>query len=88
MTSLRALAVAFPLAACCAPAGAQEIGRLFHSAEQRSALDVLRKTKPQPQKPPASQPSFLAQPAHLDGYVLRPDGKSMVWVNGQINVRR
>lgn len=85
---MRALAVALLLAACCAPAAAQEIGRLFHSVEQRNALDALRKTKPQPQKPPVSQPSSPSQPVHLDGYVLRPDGKSMVWVNGQINVRR
>jgi len=88
MKTVRALAVAFLLGASCAPAGAQEIGRLFHSAEQRTALDALRKTKPQPQKPPGSQPSLSAQPVHLDGYVLRPDGKSIVWVNGQINVRR
>ena len=88
MTSLRALVVALLLGASCTPAGAQDIGRLFHSAEQRNALDALRKTKPQPQKPPASQRSLSSQPVHLDGYVLRPDGKSMVWVNGQINVRR
>jgi hypothetical protein len=85
---MRALALALLLAACCAPASAQEIGRLFHSVEQRNALDALRKKKPQPQKPPVSQPFLPSQPAHLDGYVLRPDGKSMVWVNGQINVRR
>ena len=88
MKRLRALAVAFLLGASSAPAGGQEIGRLFHSAEQRNALDALRKAKPQPQKPPASQPSLLAQSVHLDGYVLRPDGKSMMWVNGQINFRR
>ena len=87
MTRLPAIAGAFLLGASCA-AGAQEMGRLFHSAEQRNALDVLRKTKPQPQKPPASQPSLASQPVRLDGYVLRPDGKSMVWVNGQLNVRR
>jgi len=85
---MRALAVALLLEACCTPAGAQQLGRLFHSAEQRNALDALRRTKPQPQKPPASQPSLSSQPVHLDGYVLRPDGKSMVWINGQINVRR
>ena len=84
---MRVLAVALLLAAC-APAFAQEIGRLFHSAEQRAALDALRKIKPQPQKPPASQPSLASQPMRLDGYVLRPDGKSMLWVNGQVHVRR
>jgi len=88
MTSLRTLAVALLLGMCCARASAQEIGRLFHSAEQRNALEALRKTKPQPQKPPASQPSLAAPPVRLDGYVLRPDGKAMVWVNGQINLRR
>jgi len=88
MTTVRALVVVSVLAASCAPASAQEIGRLFHSAEQRNALDALRKTKPQSQKPPASQPFVPSQPVHLDGYVLRPDGRSMVWVNGQINVRR
>jgi hypothetical protein len=85
---MRALVFAVLLGAYCAPASAQGIGRLFHSVEQRNALDALRKAKPQPQKPAVSQPSFPSQPAHLDGYVLRPDGKSMVWVNGQINVRR
>ena len=88
MTTVRALAVALLLGAFSAPAGAQQIGRLFHSAEQRNALDALRRTKPQPQKPPASLPPASSQPVHLDGYVLRPDGKSIVWVNGQINIRR
>ena len=85
---MRALAIPLLLAAWCAPASGQEIGRLFHSVEQRNALDALRKTAPQPQKPAVSQPSFPLQPVHLDGYVLRPDGKSIVWVNGKINVRR
>jgi len=38
---MRALAVALLLGAYCAPASAQEIGRLFHSAEQRNALDAV-----------------------------------------------
>jgi hypothetical protein len=87
MTSARGLAVALLLGAPCAPANAQEIGRLFHSVEQRNALDALRKAKTQ-QKPRPAQPSLSAQSVHLDGYVVRPDGKSMVWVNGQISVRR
>lgn len=88
MTSARGLVVTLLLGASCAPSNAQEIGRLFHSVEQRNALDALRKTKPQQQKPPAAQSSLVSQPVHLDGYVVRPDGKSMVWVNGQISVRR
>ena len=85
---MRALAVALLLGACCASSSAQQIGRLFHTVEQRNTLDALRKTKPQPQKAPAPQPSHASQPVHLDGYVLRPDGKSMVWINGHIHVRR
>ena len=84
MTRPPAIAMVFLLGASCV-AGAQEVGRLFHSAEQRNALDVLRKTKPQPQKPPVAPPSLASQPGRLDGYVLRPDGKSMVWVNGQLS---
>jgi hypothetical protein len=88
MTSARALVVALLLGASCAPANAQEIGRLFHSVEQRNALDAIRRTKPQQQKPRAAQPSLSSQSVQLDGYVLRPDGKSMVWINGQVRVRR
>ena len=87
MTRLRALAVAFLLGASCAADAQEKMGRLFHSAEQRNALDALRRTKPQ-QKPPGSQPSLPSQPVHLEGYVLRPDGKAMVWVNGKITVQR
>jgi hypothetical protein len=87
VTNARALVVALLLGAPCAPANAQEIGRLFHSVEQRNALDALRKAKQQ-QKPRAAQPSPSAQSVHLDGYVVRPDGKSMVWINGQVSVRR
>jgi hypothetical protein len=88
MTSARALAVALLLGVPCSAANSQEIGRLFHSVEQRNALDALRKAKPQQQKPSAAQASSSSQPVHLDGYVVRPDGKSMVWINGQISVRR
>jgi len=88
MTSVRGLVAVLLLGASCAPSNGQEIGRLFHSVEQRNALDALRKTKPQQQKPPVAQPSLATQPVRLDGYVLRPDGKSMLWVNGQVSVRR
>ena len=88
MTSARGLVVAVLLGAPCAPSNAQEIGRLFHSVEQRNVLDARRKMKPQQHKPSATQSSLVSQPVHLDGYVLRPDGKSMAWVNGQVSVRR
>jgi len=88
MTSARALLFALLLGVPCSDANSQEIGRLFHSVEQRNALDALRKAKPQQQKPSAAQASSSSQPVRLDGYVVRPDGKSMVWINGQISVRR
>jgi len=88
MTSARALVVALLLGAPCASSNAQEIGRLFHSVEQRNALDSLRKTKPQQPKPSAAQSSLASQSVHLDGYVMRSDGKSMVWINGQVSYRR
>ncbi|MGH8675298.1 MAG: hypothetical protein ACREVG_13415 [Burkholderiales bacterium] len=85
MTIARTLIV-FAVGSLCVPASAQEIGRLFHSTEQRNALDSLRKTKPQQQKPPGPEQTASAQPARIDGYVLRSDGKSMLWVNGQFKV--
>jgi hypothetical protein len=88
VTSARAPVVVLLLVAPCAPSNAQEIGRLFHSVEQRNALDAIRKTKPQQPKPPAAPPSPASQSVHLDGYVIRSDGKSMVWVNGQVRYRR
>jgi hypothetical protein len=41
----------------------------------------MRKARLQPQKPPAPRPSE-PQTAQLDGYVVRSDGKSTIWVNG------
>ena len=87
MTIARTLIV-FVAGSLCVPASAQEIGRLFHSTEQRGALDALRKAKPQQQKPPGPEQPTSAQPARVDGYVLRPDGKSVLWVNGQFKVRQ
>lgn len=63
-------------------ASAQQIGRLFHSASERAELDSLRKAKSQHQKPAATKSASGPQPAQLDGYVVRSDGKSTLWVNG------
>lgn len=63
-------------------ASAQQIGRLFHSAGERAALDSLRKAKSQQPKPAAAKPSTDPQTTKLDGYVVRSDGKSTLWVNG------
>lgn len=60
---------------------AQELGRLFFTPEQRSALDARRKARV-PDKPAAA--AVVASPTtRLDGYVRRSRGPSTVWVNGE-----
>jgi hypothetical protein len=78
MRSAIALVFPFALGALAAPAGAQELGRLFHTPEQRHALDARRAARP-PQVILDAPPPL--QPARVDGYVLRSDGRSTVWVN-------
>ena len=70
---LLALALAAPLAE------AQELGRLFLTPEQRSALDARRKARV-PDKPAAA---VVASPVtRIDGYVKRSGGRSTVFING------
>jgi hypothetical protein len=58
----------------------QEVGRLFFTPEQRTALDARRKARV-PDKPAAV---VVASPTtKLDGYVKRSGGPSTVWVNGE-----
>jgi hypothetical protein len=60
---------------------AQELGRLFFTPEQRSALDARRKARV-PDKPAAA--AVIASPTmRLDGYVKRSGARSTVWVNGE-----
>lgn len=68
------------LLAHCALCGAQELGRLFFSPTERAALDAQRRDK-------AARPSTVAAPApmRIDGYVLRSDGRSTVWINGSVD---
>jgi hypothetical protein len=61
-------------------ARAQEIGRLFFTPEQRSALDARRRARV-PDKP-AATPMVASPTTRLDGYVQRSQGPSTVWVNG------
>jgi hypothetical protein len=63
-----------------APAGAQELGRLFFTPEQRAALDARRKARI-PDKPTAV---VVESPVtRLDGLVTRGSGRSTVWINGE-----
>jgi len=69
------------LAAAAGASGAQEFGRLFFTPEQRAALDARRKARV-PDKPAAS-PVAASPTTRLDGYVVRSEGRSTVWVNGE-----
>lgn len=63
------------------PAAGQELGRLFLTPEQRSALDARRKARI-PDKPAAV---IVESPVtKVDGFVSRGSGKSTVWVNGEV----
>lgn len=62
-----------------APAGAQELGRLFFTPEQRAALDARRAAR-LPDKPTVARESPTTR---VDGYVARSSGRSTVWVDGE-----
>jgi hypothetical protein len=68
-------------AAAPAPAAAQELGRLFFTPEQRTALDARRKARV-PDKP-AATPQVESPVTRVNGIVQRSGGKSTVWVNGE-----
>jgi hypothetical protein len=59
---------------------AEELGRLFFTAEQRQALDARRRAR-MPDRP--SAPIVTSPTTRLDGYVQRGNGKSTVFVNGE-----
>jgi hypothetical protein len=61
-------------------AQAQELGRLFFTAEQRTNLDARRKARV-PDKPAAV---VVAAPVtRVDGFVKRSSGPTTVWINGE-----
>jgi hypothetical protein len=62
-------------------AGAQELGRLFFTPEQRAALDARRKARV-PDKP-AATPQAELPVTRVNGAVQRSGGRSTVWVNGE-----
>jgi hypothetical protein len=61
-------------------AQAEELGRLFFTPEQRSALDARRKARV-PDRPAVT--SVVSPTTRLDGYVKRSGGRSTVFVNGE-----
>lgn len=83
MTVRRSRIAVLLVAACLDRAHAEPLGRLFHSAAERGTLDALRKEKAKLPKPAPPGSSSTELPAHrFDGYVLRSDGRSTLWVNG------
>jgi hypothetical protein len=76
---MRLAAAALVCALFPALAQAQELGRLFFTAEQRANLDLRRKAR-MPDRPAAP---VAAPTTRLDGYVKRSGGPSTVWINGE-----
>jgi hypothetical protein len=74
---------ALPFVLLCAIGSLQaadELGRVFFTAEQRAALDARRKARV-PDKPAAA---VVASPVtRIDGYVKRSRGPTTVWMNGE-----
>ena len=68
------------LAAAAASAVAQDLGRLFFTPEQRAELDA-RRTARVPDRPAAVVTESPG--TTLDGYVMRSNGKSTVFLNGE-----
>lgn len=77
MASRGILALVASLAA--APSAAAELGTLFHTPEERAALDRLRRGEPTEPPPAAAE----ARPPVVTGYVRRSDGRHTVWVDGE-----
>lgn len=77
----RALLLGTLLLATPFAAGAQELGRLFFTPDQRAALDARRRARV-PDKPVAVQ-EIVHPVTRVDGAVRRGGGRSTVWVNGE-----
>ena len=72
-----------------ASADAQQLGRLFTTPAERTALDRQRGGLPPPTvvepalPPPAALPAALPASVSVDGFVRRGNGKATVWINQQ-----
>jgi hypothetical protein len=94
-TAIRPGAAAVLIATCvlCFPLGsarAEALGRLFTTPQQRAVLERLRHAPPPAPKPKVvEQPKVVVPPPPevpritVNGVVIRSDGDSTAWVNGQ-----
>ena len=74
--------LALVLLAVCIPAGAAELGRLFHTPAEREQLDRLRRGEPErPAAAAAIEPR--TQAPEVTGFVKRSDGRNTVWIDGR-----
>jgi len=76
----RTVLVLLAAALAASPARAEQLGRLFFTAEQRAALDARRNAHV-PDNP--SAPTATSPVTRVDGYVKRSQGPSTVWINGE-----
>ena len=80
-TAPLAISIAFLWCANAPVAGAQELGRLFLTPEQRSALEARRKARLPDVAP---QAVVVESPtARVDGFARRSGGPTTLWINGQ-----
>jgi hypothetical protein len=75
----RILALALGLAL---PAMSADLGTLFHSAEERSRLDALRRGEPATPSTPVA-PAPRVHTPEVTGFVKRSDGRNTVWIDGR-----
>ena len=60
---------------------AADPGRLFYTPAQRAQLEAARTGVPEPRtKAPAARAS---EPVQFDGIVVRSDGRTTTWINGE-----
>lgn len=65
------------LSALAVPASPSDLGTLFHTAEERTRLDQLRRGEPDPVTGAPARTSH-----EVTGFVRRSDGRATVWING------
>jgi hypothetical protein len=72
------------LSGTCLASPATDPGRLFYTPEQRAQLEAARKGNVTQTK--EASPTIAPALQRFDGMVIRSDGKSTSWVNGQPQV--
>ncbi|MFN3238354.1 MAG: hypothetical protein ACE37D_15010 [Pseudomonadales bacterium] len=87
----RSFWLTFLILATATPASAEDIGRLFTSAEERRSLDSIKRNQELALPDTAILPEAIQAPVvtnapdevRFSGYIRRHDGTYAIWVNGQ-----